>query len=593
MLLAFVCGIQCYAQFIVPVPPTAEELDTLAPETLTNPQRTRYEVTATAVVESLILGLIGLLALLRAVVVIKTLLLSDKEKLYKIRNECRDTQECQNPSECTIRRRIICMFTTFRSNLEMTGEWFWQGYFTVQILDTILQIVRLLEQGGRSITGQQTPVADRVAIMTQATLIMLVMLVGPTTLILNNRVWASLFDVMAAFSFTAAYLIISGHIIQVGTWHTLQFTTFTTFLSSLVPAVLSLDNIVGVDRYLLEIAKRPELTRAPRRSRLRCYIIAFTMWVVGLGGFIYVTMTQFKGDYCSEVIPRFDKECLLPIYPILDSDSCDCRMASVYLQEECVQDDMPRLSLYNRMEYLMISDNTPTPPTSCTNEPQTLLDTVSKFGSLVVLSLVAVPLQTLSLGKLNSLEVLVATATRLSIVPDDVNELLPSIRSFQFELSQIQELPFDSLQQLQHLEYLGLAGNPICQSAAFPEWTVGIVECGSSSGDACPVESSLVGLSQSLTGYCRKWVLRGASTLCLPACTDFYAPTYAAMDMDGSTTMSVQENTVLFQMFGLIEPGIEVTTTVHHCIMEACGKEASDEITAPVEAVVRPILLRT
>ncbi|KAF4708967.1 hypothetical protein FOZ62_017743 [Perkinsus olseni] len=586
-LLAFICGIQCYAQFIVPVPPTASELDTLAPETLTNPQNTRYEVTAVGVVETIILGSIGLLALIRAVVVVKTLFLSDDAKLNILRSQAAGVEKCRDRSECTVRKRIVCMCTTLRSKTDMTGDWFWQTYFSLQIFDTVLQIIRLAEQGGRSLTGEQTAVADRTAIMTQATLIMLVMVVGPTTLVLNNRVWASLFDVMAAFSFTGAYLIISGNIFKVDTWHTLHFSSFTTFLSSLVPAVLSLDNIVGVDRYLLEIAKRPELTRSPRRGHFRYYLVAFTLWVIGISGFSYVTMTQFKGD-CEELIPRFGDECLLPVYPILDSDSCDCRMASVYLHEECVQDDMPRLSLYNRMEYLMVSDNNPTPPTSCTNQPQKLLDAVSKFDGLVVLSLVAVPMETLNFGLLENLEVLVVTATQLSTVPNDVQQRLPSIRSFQFELSQIQELPFESLREMRHLEYLGLAGNPICQSADFPEWTEGIVDCGSgSAADACDVDASLIGLSQSLTGYCRKWLLSGASQLCLPACTNFYAPTYAAMDMDGSNTMNIQENTALFQMFGLIPPETAVTTAVHHCIMEACGKNASDEITAPVEAVVR------
>ncbi|KAF4743896.1 hypothetical protein FOZ63_005635, partial [Perkinsus olseni] len=347
-LLAFICGIQCYAQFIVPVPPTASELDTLAPETLTNPQNTRYEVTAVGVVETIILGSIGLLALIRAVVVVKTLFLSDDAKLNILRSQAAGVEKCRDRSECTVRKRIVCMCTTLRSKTDMTGDWFWQTYFSLQIFDTVLQIIRLAEQGGRSLTGEQTAVADRTAIMTQATLIMLVMVVGPTTLVLNNRVWASLFDVMAAFSFTGAYLIISGNIFKVDTWHTLHFSSFTTFLSSLVPAVLSLDNIVGVDRYLLEIAKRPELTRSPRRGHFRYYLVAFTLWVIGISGFSYVTMTQFKGD-CEELIPRFGDECLLPVYPILDSDSCDCRMASVYLHEECVQDDMPRLSLYNRM----------------------------------------------------------------------------------------------------------------------------------------------------------------------------------------------------------------------------------------------------
>ncbi|KAF4676286.1 hypothetical protein FOL47_006442 [Perkinsus chesapeaki] len=584
ILLAFVCGIQCYAQFIVPVPPTASELDTLAPETLTNPQNTRYETTAAGVVETIILGSIGLVSLVRAVMLVKTMFMSAEDKLKSERYHIQKVQICKDRSECTIRKRIKCMYTTLRNNLSMTGDWFWYGYFAIQISDTIVQIIRLLEQGGRTLTGDQGPVADRLAIMTQATIILLVLLIGPITLILNNRVWATLFDVIAAFSFTTAYLIVSGKIIQPDTWHTLHFKTFIAFFSSLLPAVMSLEHILSIDDYLIDVAKHPELTRGQRRGRLRCFMIAFTLWFIGISGYSYVSITQFKGD-CPDVISRFKEECLLPVYPILDSDSCDCRMASVYLQGDCVQDDMTRLQLYNRIEYLMISDNNPTPSASCTNESQALVETVSQLSELVVLSLVAVPLTNLTFSPLQRLEVLLTPATQLAHVPDDVHQRFPAIRSFQFELSRIQTLPFDSLQQLTHLEYLGLAGNTICQTATFPAWTTGIVDCGSNE-NACAVDASLVGLSQSLTGYCRKWTLGGGSQLCLPACTNFFAPTFASTDMDSSGTMSAQENTALFQMFGLIPAGTNVSVALQQCVMEACGKTAADELTASVEAVL-------
>ncbi|KAF4684291.1 hypothetical protein FOZ60_007993 [Perkinsus olseni] len=576
ILLAFICGIQCYAQFIIAVPPSPDELDTLTPETLTNPKNTRYEIKVVAVIEAIILGSIGLMSLVRAAMVVKTLLMSDKDKLNFSKYRAKTVQESGERSDRTLKERMVNIFMALRGKFEMSGEWFWHGYFTLQILDILLQIIRLVELGGRSVTGEKILVADRTAIMTQATLIMLVLIVGPTTLILNNRVWACLFDVMAAFSFTAAYLIVSGHIAEPDTWPALYFTTFVSFLSSLVPAVLSLDNIVGIDRYLLEIAKNPALTRAPRRSSPGYYLIALTLWAVGIGGFVYVTITQLTAD-CEQYIPRFDDECLLPVHPILDSNSCDCRMASMYLQGECVQDDMARLSLYNRIEYLRISDRNPTASTTCTDQPQILLDTLSAMEELVVLSMVAVPIEELNLGTLDDLEVLAITATRLATIPDDVHQRLPSIRSFQFELSQIQQLPFDSLKEMRHLEYLGLAGNPICTSTNFPEWTEGIVDCGSESDDACVVESDLAGLAQTLAGYCQKWLSKGSPTQCLPVCRSTFA-TYSAMDLDGSRTMSIQENTALLQMFGLMPAGVAGTPAFHQCTMKACGKEPADEI---------------
>ncbi|KAF4690493.1 hypothetical protein FOZ60_017344, partial [Perkinsus olseni] len=587
VLLAFICGIQCYAQFIVPVPPTADELDTLAPEALTKPKNTRYEVTAAGVMESIILGSIGLISLARAATVVKTLLMSDKIKLSILRSDVPNgVSTCEDESDNTISQRIILVAATLRKKFELGGEWFWHGYFGLQILDTVLQIIRLVELGGRSVTGDKILVAERTAIMTQATLIMLVLVVGPTTLILNNRVWACLFDVIAAFSFTAAYLIISGHIFLPDTWPALQFNTFVSFLSSLVPAILSLDNMIGVDRYLFEIAKNPALTRAPRRTCLRSYFIAFTLWVVGISGFIYVTMTQLKGD-CNELIPNFDSECLLPVYPILDSESCDCRMAFVHLDGVCIQEDMPRVSLYNRLEYLRISDRNPAPTTSCTNQQRALLDAVSRFEKLVVLNLVTVPMETLDIGLLTDLEVLAVTATPLVALPDDLHQRLPSIRSFQFELSQIQQLPFDSLKEMRHLEYLGLAGNPICQSTDFPEWTNGIVDCGPESEDTCVVDgdSTLTGLAQTLIVYCRKWVSSGSPKVCLPVCIST-RETLESTDLDGSDTMSPEENTAILQTFGLLPRGTEMTAALHRCLMRECGQDPSAELVYAVESVL-------
>ncbi|EER09671.1 hypothetical protein Pmar_PMAR015614, partial [Perkinsus marinus ATCC 50983] len=263
VLLAFVCGIQCYAQFIVPVPPTADELDTLAPETLTKPNETRYEVTAVGVVESIILGSIGLISLARAAMVVRKLCISDETKLSIVRSELAEENQARNQdmSERSLINRVALSAVASKKKVELTGRLFWHGFFTLEALDTVLQIIRLVELGGRSFTGERVIVADRTAIMTQATLIMLVFVVGPTTLILNNRVWAALFDTIVAFSFTAAYLIISGRIFLPDTWPDLRFETFVSFLSSLVPAILSLDNVIGVDRYLYEIAKNPELTR--------------------------------------------------------------------------------------------------------------------------------------------------------------------------------------------------------------------------------------------------------------------------------------------------------------------------------------------
>ncbi|EER03001.1 hypothetical protein Pmar_PMAR015385, partial [Perkinsus marinus ATCC 50983] len=360
---------------------------------------------------------------------------------------------------------------------------------------------------------------------------MLVLVVGPITIILNNRVWAALFDAITAFSFTAAYLIISGHILLPGTWPALHFQTFISFLSTILPAALSLDNMIGVDRYLLEIAKNPELTRVQRRTSLRYYVIALISWTIGISGFVYVAITQFKGD-CNELIPNFDSECLVPVYPILDSQSCDCRMASVYLEGDCVQDDMKRLSQYNRIEYLRISDHDPTPSTTCTNQPQVLFDTLSALGELIVLSLVAVPIETLNLTRMETLEILGVTATNLATIPDDVHLRLPSIRSFELDLSQIQDLPFDSLKQMRHLEYIGLAGNPICYGTEFPEWTAGIVDCGLAHDGSCEVDASLMGLSETVNGYCKKWVAGGASTECLPVCETTFQ-TYSVADIDG------------------------------------------------------------
>ncbi|KAF4692839.1 hypothetical protein FOZ60_012533 [Perkinsus olseni] len=585
VLLGFICAIQCYAQFIAPVPPTAAELDTLAPETLTNPQNTRYEVTAVGVVESIILGAVGLVALGRAAIVLKKLFMSDQAKMNVIRYLFPGvTVKTQiDWPEWSIKDRIMTAVQTIRSKLEIGGEWFWYGFFGPIIASTLLQMTRLMEQGGRSLTGERTFVADRTAIMTQATIIMLVLVIGPTTLILNNRVWASLFDIMAAFSFTAAYLIVSGDIVQPETWHALHFHTLISFLSSLVPAVAALNNIIGVDEYLLEIARNPALTRAGKRAHPGYYVVGLALWALGIGGYVYVTMSQFKGN-CDDLIPRFGEECLLPVYPILDSKSCDCRMALLYLNEKCADEDMVRLSLYNRLEYLQVSNNT-TPSPTCTDQSQAILDTVSQFKELVVLSFVATPTQTLYLDELPHLEVLGATATQLTTIPHNIHQLLPSIRSFQFQLSRIEQLPFDSFQQMRYLEYVGLAGNPICVGGDFPEWTNGIMDCGAGSGAACAVDDSLIGLSQSLTGYCEKWLQNGASTLCLPACSTNHA-IYSALDRDGSESMSPPENTELLQMFGLVPAGTDMSAALHQCVMESCGREPSDDIAFPVQAVL-------
>ncbi|KAF4719210.1 hypothetical protein FOZ62_023566, partial [Perkinsus olseni] len=154
-----------------------------------------------------------------------------------------------------------------------------------------------------------------------------------------------------------------------------------------------------------------------------------------------------------------------------------------------------------------------------------------------------------------------------------------------FQLSRIEQLPFDSFQQMRYLEYVGLAGNPICVGGDFPEWTNGIMDCGAGSGAACAVDDSLIGLSQSLTGYCEKWLQNGASTLCLPACSTNHA-IYSALDRDGSESMSPPENTELLQMFGLAPAGTDMSAALHQCVMESCGKEPSDDIAFPVQAVV-------
>ncbi|EER03813.1 hypothetical protein Pmar_PMAR009341 [Perkinsus marinus ATCC 50983] len=480
--------------------------------------------------------------------------------------------------------RVALSAVASKKKVELTGRLFWHGFFTLEALDTVLQIIRLVELGGRSFTGERVIVADRTAIMTQATLIMLVFVVGPTTLILNNRVWAALFDTIVAFSFTAAYLIISGRIFLPDTWPDLRFETFVSFLSSLVPAILSLDNVIGVDRYLYEIAKNPELTRGRKRTCLRSRIIVFISWTIGISGFVYVAITQFKGN-CNELIPNFDSECLVPVYPILDSQSCDCRMAFVYLDAPCVEEDMTRVLFYNRLQYLSISDRNTAPSTSCNNQQEALFNAVSKLSELVVLNLVAVPIESLSIGALTKMEVMAATATPLAIVPDDVHLRLPSIRSFQFELSQIQELPFDSLRQMRYLEYIGLAGSPICSGVDFPEWTDGIIDCGLGYDETCVVDESLSKLSQTITGYCRKWISSGAPTICLPSC-DITHETLVSTDVDGSNTLSVQENTAILQSFGLVPQGTEMSAAFHQCVMRSCGKDPSDELAFDVASVI-------
>ncbi|KAF4674931.1 hypothetical protein FOL47_008520 [Perkinsus chesapeaki] len=470
-------------------------------------------------------------------------------------------------------------FWRFYKRFWMAGDLFWYRYIFWQSVDILVQTLRLFEKGGWSIGNSTLPTGSRSEIMTQATLITLDLLLAPITLILNNRVLAVMLEVVIDFGFAAGHLVVAGRITNPNSWYPLHYHTFVSFLASFIPTAYSLLHIVGVENYLVNISKHPELAESEKIPAKKAAVLSCLTWLAGIGLYSYTINRQY-GHNCNSEIPLFDEECKLAVYPLVGSPACDCRMLVFYSGEGCIYTDVARLEKYHRVEYLTANKHISRSASYvCENETEMVENTISSYKNLIVLGYHMKTSDTLGVRSLPKLEVLMIPFINVRYLPNDFHIRFPEIRAIKLESSDILELPYESLKQLKHLEYVSLMGTAICRDeSSLPAWTQGIFDCGDTSGDSTLTDGRCVfteayvnSIHQSIAEYCSKWDEAANPTDCLPICTVVFASQYPTFDADSSTTLDNQEVAQLLTTFGYLQPTDVLEPAFIECILDSCS----------------------
>ncbi|KAF4674929.1 hypothetical protein FOL47_008518 [Perkinsus chesapeaki] len=587
ILLSVVCGMQCYAQLIVPVPPSLADLSALRPEVAINPRDVRYDFSTNNIIGAIFIGIVGTVALLQALRLLwKAFRLKFLTSRYRIKPTGWTSDRRSRLSSLLLESNFIKNVIRQYKRSWMTGDLFWYKYLWWQTVDITVQFLYLLEMGGVDVFGTegfQTTLGNR-EITIQTTLIVVDMIIAPILFYKNERILSVVLEVLVDFGFATGQLLVAGRFTKPNSWYSLRYDTFVSFVASVLPAAFSLMHILSIDRYLALAAKYPQ-SNFTEVSKVRASSIMVPCITFAITLFTYVIYRLYGID-CSKEISGFDTQCLIPLHPLFDSPRCDCRMAVVDIQSQCAIDDMMELRKYRRIEYLTTArvTTTSTSTVECESENEVIQETMSGYKNAIVLRLSTLLKDNLTIGHLPALKVLTARPSRLTSVPADMHLRYPMLRTIDFQLSLLEELPFDSLRQMTKLESLMLTGSPICNVGNFPSWLNGIVDCGfdvfttttnTTNNDECQVTGPLQPLYLTFQTACRGWIDGGRSRECTPTCQSLFINAFRIYDADGNRELNGAEFLQLASFLGLLPSGAQVDPSdasfVLGCTSNMCG----------------------
>ncbi|KAF4674930.1 hypothetical protein FOL47_008519 [Perkinsus chesapeaki] len=585
LLLSLVCAMQFYAQLIVPVPPSLSELVSLVPEVATNPRDVRYDFSATSIVGAIIIGLVGTVAILHAMRFIwkaSSLRFFTPVNLVQPASRNRRSRLSSIVAEKSQIKNLIRQY----KRSWMTGDLFWYRYFWWQACDVTVQFLYLLEMGGVDVFGTegfQTTLGNR-EITIQTTLIVVDMIIAPILFYKNERILSVVLEVLVDFGFATGQLLVAGRFTKPNSWYSLRYDTFVSFVASVLPAAFSLMHILSIDRYLALAAKYPQ-SNFTEVSKIRASLIVIPCITFAITLFTYVIYRLYGID-CSKEIAGFDTQCLIPLHPLFDSPRCDCRMAVVDIQSQCAIDDMMELRKYRRIEYLTTArvTTTSTSIVECESENEVIQETMSGYKNAIVLIVNNLLSGSLAITKIPSLEIIGLRVSKIDNLPSDLHLRFPDIHVLDFQLSLLEELPFDSLRQMTKLESLMLTGSPICNVGNFPNWLNGIVDCGfdvfttttnTTNNDECQVTGPLQNGYLTFAGACRAWNDAGQPGICQSLCGTLFINPFRFYDTDGDKAFSAVEFIPFAHFLGLLDRGVVVDSndieSAIECLNYICG----------------------
>ncbi|KAF4677087.1 hypothetical protein FOL47_003538 [Perkinsus chesapeaki] len=507
MLLAVMCGVLAYAQFVLPSSPSERELFHTNKDVLNVSYHITISVTAWAVCRASIFVIVGVISIVDACVTIVKISRGTFEfaqlrgtipKLPKNGNgnlhsgfrlgtvlhnpektrdsipdenlrdviaepsvERREGATCCSRIVAEVRKRT-CELVALYNRTKIIGDKFWYYYFLMQLVELVLQLIRLAEYGGHSFIRPVQPIQTREVIEAQAIIMAFDLLLSPFVAYIANRAMAMILQLFLQFSYVMGYMLITEDLSTPRSWHTIRFETVFAFAATALPCILAIRHLVWIERYLILAASSPKDPSLCHKRRLPHVVLSSIALLSGASALTVVIYTFYRQHAfeCSRQIPHFDRECLSPRFSLFGDPACDCAVLRIRLHDECYQSDLERLKQYERVEHLRVVRYNVGSAQCSSDESIELQSIVTKLVLLRHLFLDGVALTNWSIGKLEKLEVLSLFANPLTTAAAHLEnyDRLTSINLVATEAT-----IFPSVESMKsELETVTLAGTPAC-----------------------------------------------------------------------------------------------------------------------------------